>query len=322
LVTPSSLEEARSLVGPGDAFIAGGTDLLPAMKHRLREPRRLISLSEIPELRGMDRSEGGALRVGAATTLTELADRAGSHPEWVGLAGAVRKISSPLLRNAGTVGGNLCVDTRCTYFNQPPIFHERWGPCLKMGGSVCHAVRRGNSCHAVYSGDLAGPLLALGATVGVAGADGRRRVAVSGLFSGDAATPLALAPDEIIVDVEIPRPPLSLRLSYQKCRLRDSIDFPLVGVSVCVWFEDGLEARISAARVVLNAAGPAPALVPEAGRILEGLPLTPELPEVSDRLGASLLSGATFVGNTAAGASYRRSMVTVLARRALRALVA
>jgi 4-hydroxybenzoyl-CoA reductase subunit beta len=323
-VVASSVEDAFAHAGPGAVFLGGGTDLLPAMKQRLLEPSRVVAISRIPELLGIGPLPDGTLRVGAAVTLTQLADWAAGDAAWADLAAAIRQTSSPLLRNAGTVGGNLCLDTRCVFFNQPAIFRERWGPCLKMGGAVCHAVKRSTSCHAVYSGDLAGPLVACGASVTIAGPEGRKTVPLADLFTGDALAPIALRADQMVVDVRIPATVGPFRLSYQKSRLRDSIDFPLVGVSIHATFDaDPDEGRIRDARVVLNAAGPAPLLVPEAAALLEGLRVDADLEEeMAPGIGAALVDRATFAGNAATSAAYRRRMIPVLARRALRAVLA
>lgn len=304
------------LAGPDSMFLAGGTDLLVSMKQRIRTPGRLVGLGSIAELRGVSLTDDGGLRIGAATTITALTDWASAHSEWAPLGEAAQKTSSPLLRNAGTVGGNFCLDGRCTFYNQPPIFRKRWGPCLKLGGGVCHAVRRSTTCHAVYSGDLAGPLIAWAATATVAGRAGRRTVAVADLFTGDGIQPLRLEPAEMLVALDIPKPPRLVRFSYQKLRLRDTLDFPLLGVSLFLVLDGPTaDADCLDARVVLNAAGPAPLLVPEARDLLVGRAPSEKL---AAELGAVLGARAHLVGNTAAGAGYRAKMIPVLARRALR----
>lgn len=317
-VAATSVEEACSLAGPDSMFVAGGTDLFVSMKQRIHTPGRLIGLAEIAELRGVSPTEEGGLRIGSATTVATLADWTSARPEWAGLGGAAKKTSSPLLRNAGTVGGNLCLDSRCSFYNQPPIFRTRWGPCLKLGGETCHAVRRSTTCHAVYSGDLAGPLMAWAATATLAGPAGMRTAPVDDLFTGEGIRPLCLEPGEILVAIDIPKPPPFLRFSYQKLRLRDTLDFPLMGVSLFLELDGpGAGARCRNARVVLNAAGPAPLLVPEARDLLEGRAPTEEL---AGELGALVRGSARPVGNTAAGAGYRVNMIPVLVRRALRAV--
>lgn len=315
-VAAASVEEACALVERDGMFLAGGTDLLVSMKQRIRTPGRLIGLGNIAELQGVTTTEDGGLRIGAATTITALAEWASARSEWATLGEAAGKTSSPLLRNAGTVGGNLCLDSRCTFYNQPAIFRQRWGPCLKFGGDVCHAVRRSPTCHAVYSGDLAGPLMAWAATATVAGRAGRRTVSVADLFTGDGIRPLCLEPEEILIAIDIPKPPPFARFSYQKLRLRDTLDFPLMGVAVFLELDGpAADARCRDARVVLNAAGPAPLLVPEAGDLLVGRVPSEDL---AADVGAVLRARAHPVGNTAAGAGYRAKMIPVLARRALR----
>jgi 4-hydroxybenzoyl-CoA reductase subunit beta len=314
----TSVEEACAFAAPDTMFVAGGTDLLVGMKQRIQAPARLIGLAGIPELRGVAYAEDCALRIGAAATITELADWALAAPESAALGEAALKTSSPLLRNAGTVGGNLCLDTRCSFYNQPPIFRARWGPCLKAGGDVCHAVRRSRTCHAVYSGDLAGPLIAWGARATIAAAAGRRTIPLEDLFTGDGLHPLSLESDEILVEIEVPTPPPHTRFSYQKLRLRDSFDFPLMGVSLFLQLDGSRAGALCRnARVVLSAAGPAPVVVREAGDLLVGRDPTEEL---AADLAARLRARAQAVGNTATSATYRRDMIEVLVRRALRAM--
>jgi 4-hydroxybenzoyl-CoA reductase subunit beta len=324
LESPPTLEEACALAGPGSLFLAGGTDLLVRMKRRQLRPKRLISLGRIADLHGVKESPDGALVVGSCTTLAELGRVEATGSVWAGLAETARLTASPLLRNVATVGGNLCLESRCRYFDQPPIFVERWGTCLKLGGDICHAVRRSERCHAVYSGDLAGPLIALDAVARLIGPNAERTVKVAELFTGDGARPHRLAPDEIVTEVRIPRPAGYFGLAYRKLRLRDSLDFPLAGVSVFVRFEGtSRDAPCGEARVVVSGASPAPLLVTPAGDILrEGLSEGREVSSLGDEVAALLREQVSPVANAAAPAGYRRQMIGLLARQALEAALA
>jgi 4-hydroxybenzoyl-CoA reductase subunit beta len=318
LLRPSSVAEAAALAGPDTMFVAGGTDLFVRLKRRLNRPARLISLAGIDELGGLT-ATAGEIRIGAGVTLAQITGRAEEDPAWRPLAQVAKVTASPLLRNAGTVGGNLCLDNRCYFFNQPPIFRARWEPCFKLGGGLCHVVRRSTRCHAVYSGDLAGPLTALGATVVLAGSGGTRRLPLAELFSGEGVAPHLLLPGEILTEVRISDSVGPFAFSYQKLRLRDTIDFPLAGVSIYLEFAPGESGtRCREARVVLNALAPAPQVVEEAARLLRGRDLTAEeLTSAGGEVGEVLRQAARPVSNTASTPRYRRDMVPVLAQRAL-----
>jgi len=315
---PATLSEAFSLGGDDTAFVAGGTDLFVRMKDRLCAPQRVIELKNIAELSGLTPLPNGGLRIGAATTLSELADIASTNPAWRGLREAIELTSSPLLRNCGTVGGNLCLQTRCTYYNQPPIFRKRWPPCFKVGGDRCHVVKGSDRCHAVYSGDLAGPLMVLQATVTIASSRGSRQRDVADIFTGSGLRPTLLAADEIMTEILLPPLPPSFGFTYQKLRLRDTIDFPLLGISLFLEFDPARGARrCRDARLVLSAAGPAPLVVPDAGPLLRGQVITEKHAEPLGLLAKKI---AMPVANTASSPGYRREMIPVLLRHALRSI--
>jgi len=312
---PSSLAEALSAAGEGTAFAAGGTDLFVRMKGRLHTPGKVIGLQGIDELRKIRRDDDGALRVGSGVTLTELAEdpQVRANAPW--LRQAIDQTASPLLRHAGTLGGNLCQESRCSHYNQPPIFRKRWGPCFKVGGDVCHVAKGSDTCYAVYAGDLAGPLMAAQASVTFASSSSTREIPLVELFSGVGIRPLALASGELLTEVRIPAVPRDAALSYQKLRLRDTIDYPLAGVSAFLELDGEREgARCREARLVLSAVGPCPVLVVEAEEALRGQELTRER---LDEAAGLVQKRARPVANAAASPSYRREMVKVLARHAL-----
>jgi 4-hydroxybenzoyl-CoA reductase subunit beta len=310
-----SVADALSAAGEGTAFVAGGTDLLVRMKGRLQTPGKVIGLQGIEELRGIRLDDDGALHIGAAVTLTNLAEDPQVQAQSPWLREAIEQTASPLLRHAGTLGGNVCQESRCSHYNQPPIFRKRWGPCFKLGGAVCHVAKGGDSCYAVYAGDLAGPLIAAQASVTLASPSGTREIALAGLFSGAGIRPLALAADEILTAVRIPPLPPTAAISYQKLRLRDTIDYPLAGVSAFLVVDGGSAgARCREARLVLSAVGPRPVLVEEAGEALRGEDLTPQR---RDEAAGLVQRRARPVANAASSPSYRREMVRVLARHAL-----
>jgi 4-hydroxybenzoyl-CoA reductase subunit beta len=212
----------------------------------------------------------------------------------------------------GTLGGNLCLDTRCTYYNQPSFLKLRWEPCLKIGGTICHVVKKGDKCRAVYSGDMAGPLIALGAKVKIAGGQGTKETDLCSFFSGSGIKPNMLKFNEILTEVCIPALPENAGLSYQKLRLRDTVDFPLLGVAVFLELE-GKGGKCRDVRLVLSAVGPAPLVVTKAHELMHGRCISSKL---IDEVCGAAQKMAHPVDNTASSPGYRRAMLPILIKKA------
>lgn len=209
LVSPGTLRAAcHFLEGQGNAaqIIAGGTDLLTAMKNRLKSPRLLVDLRGIPHLDDIHFSPRSGLRVGAMVTLRRLAADPAVKVHYPALAQAASQVGSPQLQAMGTLGGNLCQDTCCLYFNRSPMLRSPLQPCHKLGGSVCHVVSGSKGCWATYCGDLAPALMALRAQVTVAGPEGTSHVPLADLFSGDGRWPHSLRPGQIVAGIAVPPP--------------------------------------------------------------------------------------------------------------------
>ncbi|HEX7052672.1 MAG TPA: FAD binding domain-containing protein [Burkholderiales bacterium] len=261
---PRSLAEAaRILAGEGPAAmpIAGGTDLLPNMKRRHQTPKVLVSLGRIEELR---RSNGS---FGAALTLAEVA-RSERAP--AALRQAAAQVATPHLRNMGTLGGNLCLDTRCTYYNQTYEWRKAIGFCLKKDGQTCWVATASKRCVAVSSSDTAPALIALNASVRLVSASGERELPVEALYRNDGIDYLARRPDEILAEVKVPQ---GWRSAYWKLRRRGAFDFPVLGVAVAVRFDGDV---VREARIALGAVASRPFLVEKAGELLVGQRLTDE----------------------------------------------
>ena len=212
----------------------------------------------------------------------------------------------------GTLGGNICLDTRCTYYNQPSFLKRRWEPCLKIGGSICHVVKRKDTCYAVYSGDMAIPLIALGARVRVAGARGANERDLRSFFTGSGIKPNLLKFNEILTEVCIPPLPENADLSYQKLRLRDTTDFPLLGVAIFLQLESK-DGKCRDVRLVLGAVGPGPQVVEEAPKLMRGKRITPKLIDEVSRAARKM---AHPVNNTASSPRYRRQMIPFFIKKA------
>jgi 4-hydroxybenzoyl-CoA reductase subunit beta len=309
----SAREAARLLrqAGGEGMFLAGGTDLFPKMKRGQFAPRLLVGLEGTGGLAGVRRREDGTLVVGALTTLTDLSRNPDVRAAYPGLARAAGFVSTPALRNVGTFGGNLCVDTRCNYYDQTFPWRQALGFCLKLEGDVCSVAPGGRRCWAVSSSDTAPVAVAVGAQVRLVGPEGERVVPVEALYRDDGIAYLAKAPDEVLAEVLLPPPGDGLRTVYLKLRRRGSFDFPVLGVAAAVRLDpDGV---VRDARLVLGACASRPLAVPEAGELV-GSRLTDEaiaaVAEAAARRGHPL-------DNTDFPLGYRKRMIRVYVRRAL-----
>ena len=316
---PGTVAEATELMGEhgGEAmYVAGGTDLIPNMKHRLFEPAHLIALKGVGELKGIH-EENGDLRIGAAETLTDVARHPDVRARFPALADAAAHVSGPQLRNSGTIGGNLCLDTRCTYYNQTSFWREALGYCLKKDGDVCHVTKVGKKCVAAHSADTPPVLMTLGATATLVGPDGDRELPVRDFFVTDGIYNLLRAPEEIVTEIRIPLGAAERRQAYAKLRQRKSIDFPLLTVAVAADVDgDGTVLSIDG---VVTALGARPRVLSgwdevAVGRVLDD--------EVVDELAERAHRQCHPLENLIVDAEWRRAMVPVYVRRALEKLSA
>jgi len=203
---PRTVEETLAALSerPGETLVvAGGTDAVPNLKHRLHEPRRVVHIGGVSELHFARDAEDG-LHLGALITLAELARHPIARRDFPSLAKAAGLVAGPQLRNMGTLGGNLCLDTRCTYYNQTHFWRSALGYCLKKDGTLCHVVPAGKRCVAAHSSDVAPVLISLGAQVEIAGRSGRRTIAVDEFFVADGVHNNVLTPGELVVRIFVP----------------------------------------------------------------------------------------------------------------------
>jgi 4-hydroxybenzoyl-CoA reductase subunit beta len=299
--------------GTDAMLVAGGTDLYPNMKRRQFEPKVLVGLGSVAELRGVRGSAREGFTVGAGTTLAALA----RHPEIVrhypGLATAAGLVSSPQLRNMGTIGGNLCVDTRCNYYNQSFPWRKAIGFCMKKDGDICLVAPGSPRCWAVSSSDTAPVAWSLGATVRLAGPAGERVVPAEALYRDDGIQYLAKQPNEVLTDLLLP-PADGRRSAYLKLRRRGSFDFPVLGVAVSVRLDGD---TVREARIVLGAVASQPREATKASAALVGQRLTPETIDATAELAAG---PSRPLDNTDFTHPYRKKMTRVFVARALRRL--
>jgi 4-hydroxybenzoyl-CoA reductase subunit beta len=313
LLRPRTLDDAIALMATHEGevrIVAGGTDLLPSMKQKLFTPPHVLDLRGVNELRGIHSANGGA-EIGALTTLSAIEHSPLIRKDYPVLYQAAKTVASPVLRNMGTIGGNLCLDTRCLWYNQSLLWRQSCGFCLKKDGDLCHVAPGGTFCWATFSGDTPPALLCLGAEVEIAGPNGVRRTALSEFYVNDGIVRLHLAPNEIVTRVHLPESSAGWRGSYRKLRVRGSIDYPLAGVAVALKMRSG---RVEDARVAITAVNPAPFLVKDADAHLVGAVPSEELAELIADLAASTAKPLT---TSALTPEYRREMVRVLAKRAV-----
>jgi len=319
---PSSLDQAVKMLSASPSTdideaprpIAGGQDLLTTMKDYTSRPARLVNLKNIPGMNSLTLSARG-LTIGALVTLTELEEHAGVRKSYPGLAESAHSIATPQIRNLGTVGGNLCQRPRCWYFRLEEVI------CLKKGGSECYAATGENKYNAIFGGgpsyivhpsDLAPMLLALGATVTVMGATGRRVIPMDQFFTlpsdGNIRRENVLKNDDIITQIFVPASPLAAKSTYLKFKERESLDFALASAAVAVRVAGTRTVRD--ARIVLGGVAPIPWRVPAAEKFLIGKQLDKD---VLTEAGKIALADAKPLAKNA----YKVPLTQTLVRRAL-----
>jgi 4-hydroxybenzoyl-CoA reductase subunit beta len=322
LVEPTTLGEAVALLaehGEKAQLIAGGTDLVPNMKHELFTPAVVISLARLAELRGVRVEPDGTLVIGAMTTLDELAHDQRLARRAPALAQAAGLVAGPQLRRMGTLGGNVMLDTRCQWYNQTYFWRSALGFCLKKDGTLCHVVAGGANCVAAASNDSAPALMSLDAVLVFHGPRGRRELAVDALYNSDGIHNKNVR-GEILVEVRVPRVASGHRGAYGKLRERGSIDFPLLGVAVRVDLDEaGMVASAALCAVALQAR---PVRLAKAAQVLVGTrPGT-------DGFRSALVEAGTLAGkqcrplaNIPGDPEYRHAMVPVYVKRTVQAAV-
>src|ERR1700674_2864315 len=265
----SSVAAAVSLLaqyGPDALPVSGGTDLYANMKQRLFTPKVLVGLRPINELRFIRYNEVTGLTLGALATLTDIAESAVVRKYYPALAQAAALISTPQIRNMGTIGGNVCVDTRCNYYNQSYEWRKAVNFCMKKDGDICLVAPSSKRCWAVSSSDTAPMLWSLGASVKLAGPKGERVIPISALYQDDGIQYLSKQPGEVVTTIALP-PADGWRSTYLKLRRRGSIDFPILGVAVALRMEGD---TVREAAITLGAVASQPRPAPAAAALLLG----------------------------------------------------
>lgn len=317
LLRPRTVEEAIGhLASHGNdlRILAGGTDLLPSMKQRLFTPAYLMDIRGIEEIHGIHVRPGLGVEIGALTPLSVIEDSELIRRDYRVLHEAAMTVASPILRNMGTLGGNVCLDTRCVWYNQSLQWRKSCGFCIKKDGDLCHVAPGGKKCWAAFSADTPPALLCLDAELEIAGPNGFRRVGVKDFYTGIGDARMKLDPHEILTRVFLPERAAGWKGSYLKLRIRGSIDYPLAGVAVTVKQNGG---PVEAARVAITAVNPAPLLVAAAEHALVGRRIDEHIAAVVGELAAKTAKPLTTSGLTP---EYRREVVKVYAKRAVMAV--
>ena len=307
---PATLEEANNLMrrNPEARLVAGGTDLIVNIRRGIVDTDCLIDLNDVAEMNGLGfDKKSGALHIGAAVTLAELANDDTVIKSFPAVAAAAGAVAGPTHRQMGTVGGNLCLDTRCIYYNQSEWWRSSNDYCLKYRGDVCHVAPKSSRCFAAFSGDLAPALLVYGATAQLAGPGGEREIPLTELYQDDGADHLTLEECEVLVSITVPAAE-GVVSDYVKMRVRGSIDFPLAGTAIALK-RDG--DKISRFTIAFTGTNSYPVLI-EGVDVLIGKPLDDK---ALDALAAYLPKQIRPMKSTFTGQSYRRRVAINLAKR-------
>lgn len=314
LSRPEGLDDALEAMAQGAVPLAGGTDLVPNMKRGLLQPARLVSLRRVA-LSGIGPAEDGSLVIGATTSIASVAEDDRIARDWPALASAASAVASPQIRNAATVGGNLCLDTRCGYYDQSAFWRKALGGCIKTGGAVCHIVQGGRRCVAALSADLPPVLIAHGARVRLASKHHERTLPLADFYVADGARNTVRESDELLLDVRLPSAVPGTRSTYVKVRPRAAIDF--AALSIAIVLEREPDGATRALRVVVGALAATPKLIGGLDAIVAGRALDARvIEEVAERTHASCRP----LPNVHVDAEWRRTVLPVYVRRALERL--
>lgn len=309
---PKTLKEAAIAFASdtkGSVLLAGGTDLLVNMKHRVIQPKQVINLKTIPKLAYILNGKGG-LRIGALTRLHEIASSRAIQERFPILCQAAREVGAFAHQCMGTLGGNLCQGNRCRFYNRSAFWRGVKSPCYKAGGELCHVVRTPKQCHSTYCGDMAPVLIALDAQVKVVGLHGERAFPLHKLYNQGGKKPLSLRKGEILKEILVPH---SFGKSlYLKWRLREALEFPIV--SLALHIEKDAKGQIQRARIIFSAVGSGPVETFEAEKMLKNSSLDDlTIEKISNQAVKEISPMRTSIYSPA----YKRRMSGILLRQAL-----
>ena len=315
---PKSLKEALMMMDEHKdklKVLSGGTETVALMKLRLIKPEYIMSLKRLSNLKGI-RKQDKEVVIGGATTLLEIMQSPLLDSLFKGIVEAARSVAAPQIQNIATIAGNILQNSRCLFYNHSEIVRSGLAPCFKLKGHFCRAAKGAKHCFSVYQGDLAPALIAFGAKVKLEKKDRTRTVLVSDLFSGNAKEPINIEKDELLTKIILPLPQGRFGSSYQKLRMRGSIDYPLASVASVIFTD--IKGHILDARVVLGAVGPLPKVVLKSSQLLQGKKPVDEGIEAVAEAAYKIAEG---INNQPLPGLYRRKMIKVLVKRAIKSIL-
>jgi 4-hydroxybenzoyl-CoA reductase subunit beta len=313
---PTSLVEAlriKNELGPSAPVLAGGTDLVVNLKHRLASPAAVISLKNIKEMTGIE-AKPDSVVIKAGTSLAQTAEDEAIKKHFPILVKAIESIGAVgIQRFRGTIGGNLCLQPRCILYNQSLFWRSGKDKCHRTGGKDCLALEKSESCNAVCSADTVPVLTALSAQLTIAGSGGTRSIPVGEFFTGKGESPFNLMPEEIVTEIRLPIPWGPTSWSYQRLSFRSAVDFPYINAAATAIIENG---KVESFRAVLAAAGPAPVILKELETAVKGRSPEPAMAKQAGEIALKIAEGA-IVENAAVSKNYRIKMAAVVVGRAV-----
>ncbi len=315
-VEAGSVQEASAILATSDSLpLSGGTDLLVNMKHRLLQPSTLVDIKKIADLASIRELPGGEISLGALTTLGTIERSTLIKERIPSLAVAAQSVGTPQIRNKATLGGNICLNTRCWYYNVPPFSRKTRQVCIKQGGSVCHVVpgEKQGRCYSLFSADTVPVLMALDSMVKVSSGETSRVVPLAELYTGDGANPIALRRGELVTEVLVPPLPVRTSSCYLKLRERGTLDFPILGIASALTFEED-KRTCRKARIVLTGVSSGPFEATEAEAFLENKTMTAQVKTEAANLVREQVRVYTLNGIPA---RYMRSMIAEYVLKAL-----
>jgi len=315
---PKSIPDAVRMIGDAGSdamFVAGGTDLYPNMKRRQQTPKTVISVTRLRELREIRGDGSAGLVIGSSVYLTELCNHPIVNRDYGFVADAARLISTPILRNMGTIGGNLLLDTRCNYYDQNYEWRKGINFCMKKDGEICWVAPSSPKCWAVQSSDLAPVMVAIGARLKLVSGGGERMIDAADLYNNDGIQYLRKRPDELLTEIHL-QPLNGWRAIYKKLRRRGAFDFPVLGVAAALNFAD--DGSVRDAKLVLGGIAPAPIEVTEAEKAIIGMKLDQD--QIGKAAEACYLK-ARPLDNTDFLMNWRKQMARPFVQRALEELI-
>jgi len=310
----TSKEDCSVLLQEGTKPIAGGTDLLVVMKQKVVTPKALVNIKRIPNLNYIDYKEGEGLRIGALTTVHDAATSPIVKQRFNPLSQAAASVGTTQVSSLATLGGNVCLDSRCFYYNQSHLWKQSRPACYKDGGSVCHVAKGSDRCLALFVADTVPALIALGAVVRIAGPDGEKQIALEKFYTDRGEKVNLLQPGQVLTEIRVPKPPPNTGGVYLRYSLREALDFAVVGIAAIISLQPG-DGVCKDARIVFGSVASSPVRAVGAEKVIKANQLDDRLLEDVEQAVLKEVHPITHMGIPA---SYKRKVIGALTKRAVR----